>query len=70
MKKFSIVRVGQEYVVKADEKSIIKVSSRRQAARLVTEAAELLDQLAALPAAEETSLACEGEISPDSAEVP
>lgn len=70
MKKFSIVRIGQEYVVKAGEKSIIKVSSRRQAARLVTEAAELLDQLAALPVTEETSLACEGEISPDSAEVP
>lgn len=33
MKRFSIVRIGQEYVVKADEKSIIKVSSRRRAAR-------------------------------------
>lgn len=70
MKRFSIVRIGQEYVVKADEKSIIKVSSRRRAARLVTEAAELLDQLAMLPAGEETSLACEDEPAPDSAKVP
>jgi hypothetical protein len=43
MKNYSIVRVGNEYVVQADEKSILKIASRRRAARLVTDAAELLD---------------------------
>jgi hypothetical protein len=43
MNNYSIVRVGHEYVVQADEKSILKIASRRRAARLVTDAAELLD---------------------------
>jgi hypothetical protein len=43
MKNYSIVRVGHEYIVRADEKSILKVGSRRRAARLVTDASELLD---------------------------
>jgi hypothetical protein len=43
MKNYSIVRVGHEYIVRADEENILKVASRRRAARLVTEAAELLD---------------------------
>ena len=43
MKNYSIVRIGHEYVVQADEKSVLKVASRRRAARLVTDAAELLD---------------------------
>jgi len=42
VKNYSMVRVGDEYVVRADEKSILKVASRRQAARLMTDAAELL----------------------------
>jgi hypothetical protein len=45
VKRYSIVRVGQEYVVRADEKSILKVGSRRRAARLVSDAAELLESL-------------------------
>ena len=44
MKKYSIVRIGSEYVVQAGETSILKVSSRREAAKLVTDAAELLQQ--------------------------
>jgi hypothetical protein len=44
MKKYSIVRMGSEYVVQAGETSILKVSSRREAAKLVTEAAGLLQQ--------------------------
>jgi hypothetical protein len=36
-------RIGDEYVVRADEKSILKVASRRRAARLITDAAELLN---------------------------
>jgi hypothetical protein len=42
VKNYSIVRIGHEYVVQAGEKSILKVASRRKAARLVTSAAELL----------------------------
>jgi hypothetical protein len=44
MKKYSIVRMGSEYVVQAGETSILKVSSRREAAKLVTDAAGLLQQ--------------------------
>jgi hypothetical protein len=42
MKNYSIVRIGDGYVVQADEKSVLKVASRRRAAKLVTRAAELL----------------------------
>ena len=44
MKNYSIVRIGNEYVVQAGEKSILKIASRRQAAQLVSDAAELLDR--------------------------
>jgi hypothetical protein len=44
MKKYSIVRIGSEYVVQAGETSILKVSSRREAAKLVVDAAGLLQQ--------------------------
>ena len=43
MKNYSIVRVGHEYIVQADAKSILKVASRRRAARLVSDAAELME---------------------------
>ena len=43
MKSYSIVRMGDDYVVQAEEKSVLKVASRRRAAQLVTEAAELLN---------------------------
>jgi hypothetical protein len=43
VKNYSIVRVGHEYVVQADAKSILKVASRRRAARLVSDASELLE---------------------------
>jgi hypothetical protein len=49
MKNYSIVRIGNEYVVQAGERSVLKVASRRRAARLVTDAAELLDSQAAPP---------------------
>jgi hypothetical protein len=42
MKNYSIVRIGNEYVVQADEKSVLKIASRRRAVRLVTDATELL----------------------------
>ena len=47
MKNYSIVRIGNEYVVQADEKSVLKIASRRRAARLVSDAAVLLDSQAA-----------------------
>jgi len=42
LKTYSIARIGDSYVVRAGEQSILKVASRRQAVRLVAEAAELL----------------------------
>jgi hypothetical protein len=47
MKNYSIVRIGNEYVVQADDKSVLKIASRRRAARLVTDAVELLDSQSA-----------------------
>jgi hypothetical protein len=47
MKNYSIIRIGNEYVVQADQKSVLKIASRRRAARLVTDAAELLGSQAA-----------------------
>jgi hypothetical protein len=44
MKIYSIVRIGNAYVVRAGEKSILKIASRRRAARLVVDAAGLLAQ--------------------------
>jgi hypothetical protein len=49
MKNYSIVRIGNEYVVQAGDESVLKVASRRRAARLVTDADELLDLKPALP---------------------
>jgi hypothetical protein len=55
MKKYSIVRIGSEYVVQAGDTSILKVSSRREAAKLVTDAAGLLQQEPAATADEAPS---------------
>jgi hypothetical protein len=63
MKSYSIVRVGDDYVVQADEQSVLKVASRRRAAQLVTDAAELLNaQLQ--PVAEQEPSDTEPEQSP------
>jgi hypothetical protein len=43
MKSYSIVRIGDDYVVCAEDKRILKVASRRRAAQLVSDAAELLN---------------------------
>ena len=43
MNSYSIVRIGDDYVVRADDKNILKVGSRRRAVQLVTDAAELLN---------------------------
>jgi hypothetical protein len=58
MKNYSILRIGNEYVVQAGDKSVLKVASRRKAARLVTDAAELLDAQPAQAHAE-PSISCD-----------
>jgi hypothetical protein len=42
MTNYSIVRIGNDYVVQVDHISILKIASRRRAAKLVV-AAELLE---------------------------
>jgi hypothetical protein len=59
MKNYSIVRVGNEYVVQVDDKSVLKIASRRRAARLVTDAAELLDSRAAPQTHSGSSIGCD-----------
>jgi hypothetical protein len=49
MKIYSIVRMGDAYVVRAGETSVLKIATRRQAARLVTDAEELLETQLAPP---------------------
>ncbi len=44
MNNYSIIRDGNEYVVRAGEMSVLKTSSRRRAAKLITDASELLQQ--------------------------
>jgi hypothetical protein len=59
--------------VQADEKSVLKIASRRKAARLVTDATELLDSQAVLdsspklsPEAQaEPSIACDSIVMDD-----
>ena len=59
MKNYSIVRIGKEYVVQAGEKSVLKTSSRRMAARLINDAAELLEQQPVPSTAVDTSITCD-----------
>jgi hypothetical protein len=68
MTNYSIVRSGNEYIVQADDKSVLKISSRRRAAKLVTDAAELLE--ASAPAGEDPSIARDLKGVADPAEVP
>ena len=69
MKNYSIIRIGNEYIVQAGENSVLKVASRRRAARLVTDAAELLDSQVVPPITPVTdtqpSLTRDPEIMPD-----
>jgi hypothetical protein len=59
MKNYSILRVGKEYVVQADEKSVLKIASRRRAARTVNDAAELMDSQQKPQAAAAPSMTCD-----------
>jgi len=73
MKKYSIVRVGNEYVVRAGEKSVLKIASRRRAERTVADAAELLESLPSPElspeAPAEPSIAGDPGITPDPSEL-
>jgi hypothetical protein len=68
---YSIIRIGNEYVVRAGEKSILKIASRRRAAKLVSQAAVLL-QLPVAPrqTKEATSIGCDAACMADPREVP
>jgi hypothetical protein len=68
MKNYSIVRVGNEYVVQADDKSVLKIASRRRAARIVTDASVLLERQPAPPLA--PVVAPDPEVIPDLSKVP
>jgi hypothetical protein len=46
MTSYSMIKVGNDYVVQANDKCILKVSSRRKAAQLISEATDLLNALA------------------------
>jgi hypothetical protein len=74
MKNYTIVRIGNEYVVQAHEKSVLKIASRRRAERTVTDAAELLDSQPAPPlsqdAPDKPSIARDPGIMPDPSEAP
>lgn len=50
MKSYSMVKVGNDYVVQANDKCILKVGSRRKAAQLISEATDLLNALAVVEA--------------------
>ena len=70
MKKYSIVRMGNEFVVQAGEKSILKIASRRRAVKLITDAAELLDQQPMPMVDDNPSIARDLRIISGSTEVP
>jgi hypothetical protein len=74
MKIYSIVRIGDEFVVRAGETSVLKIASRRRAAQLVTDAVELLDSQATPRLSPQDpgdpSIACDPEVIPDPSEVP
>jgi hypothetical protein len=68
MKKYSVIRVGNEYVVQADDKSILKTSSKRKAARFISEASALLDSQPSPPLSPESD--AQPSITCDRSEVP
>ena len=49
MARYSIRKQGEEYVVLAGDQSILRVTSRRKAAKLVVDAQELLSVQSAFP---------------------
>ncbi|MGQ0682220.1 hypothetical protein [Bradyrhizobium sp.] len=49
MARYSIRKLGCEYVVLVGDESVLRIASRRKAAKLVVEAAELLSEQSDLP---------------------
>jgi hypothetical protein len=70
MPNYSIVRLGNEYIVQAGEKSILKISSRRKAVKLMTLAADLLDQEMMQQAEDAPSISRDPAVCPDVSELP
>ncbi len=70
MKDYSIVRIGNDYVVQAGENSVLKIGSRRRAAKLVTDATGLLEQQPVISTADSPSITCDVSDISDSPEVP
>jgi hypothetical protein len=70
MKDYSIVRIGNDYVVQAGEKSVLKISSRRRAAKLVTDATGLLEQAPVSSADTDPSIGRDIKAISDSPKVP
>jgi len=71
MSNYSIVRVGNEYIVQVGEKSILKISSRRRAVKLVTLATDLLDQEMMMQQVEDApSISGDPGLVPDPSELP
>jgi hypothetical protein len=64
------VRIGKEYIVQAGEKSVLKTSSRRMAARLINDAAGLLEQHPDLTTAVDASITCDVSDISDAPKVP
>lgn len=52
MTSYSMIKVGNDYVVQANDKCILKVGSRRKAAQLISEATDLLNALASVESAD------------------
>jgi hypothetical protein len=70
MKDYSIVRIGNEYVVQAGEKSVLKIASRRRAAKLVNDAAGLMEREPTISTADEPSITRDIRVIPEPPEVP
>ncbi|MCC8939568.1 hypothetical protein [Bradyrhizobium ivorense] len=70
MPNYSIVRLGNEYIVQAGEKSILKISSRRKAVKLMTLAADLLDQELMQQAEQSPSISRDPPVHSDVSELP
>ena len=70
MSDYSIVRVGNEYIVQAGDKSILKVSSRRRAVKIMTLAADLLDQETMQQVEDAPSISRDPPISSEKSELP
>jgi hypothetical protein len=52
MTSYSMIKVGNDYVVQANDECVLKVGSRRRAAQLISDATELLNALAAVQSPE------------------